>query len=326
MSDSFFFANSRLTSADRWDTFQARVGINRVLHRVKPGLYALGTPNPDSPVFVSANYKLSFNALRASLTGVDGWILVLDTRGINVWCAAGKGTFGTEELVKRIEATGLKDIVRTRVLILPQLGATGVAAHIVKRRTGFKVEYGPVRAEDLKDYLHSGQATPEMRKVRFALRDRLTLIPVDIVNYFLPTLLAAVILYFLGGWLSVAAVVSSVLAAVVLFPILLPWLPFHDFSIKGFLLGLILMLPFLAQVWMDQTRPPWVNVLHSVPLVLGYPVVTAFIALNFTGSSTFTSRTGVKKEIFAYIPVMGWFFGISVAVTIGLAIWKVLGD
>ena len=191
MQAEFFSTTYQLTSADRWDTFQARVGINRSLHRVKPGLYALGSPTPDSPVFVTANYKLSFNALRSSLAGVDGWILVLDTHGINVWCAAGKGTFGTNELVKRIESSGLKDIVNTRVLILPQLGATGVMAHIVKKRTGFKVEYGPVRAEDLKEYLRNRQATAEMREVRFSIKDRLTLIPVDIINYFLPTLLGS---------------------------------------------------------------------------------------------------------------------------------------
>jgi hypothetical protein len=325
LENLIFNTSSLITAADRWDTFQARVGINRSLHRVRPGLYALGSPTPDSPVFVTANYKLSFNALRASLAGVDGWILVLDTHGINVWCAAGKGTFGTNELVKRIESTGLKDIVNTRVLILPQLGATGVMAHIVKKRTGFKVEYGPVRAEDLKEYLRIGQATAAMRKVRFSIKDRLTLIPVDIVNYFLPTLLAALILYFLGGWFAVASVVTSVLAAVVLFPILLPWLPFHDFSVKGYILGLVVMLPFMVQSWTNSTGPVWSRILRLLPLALGYPVVTAFIALNFTGSSTFTSRTGVKKEIFAYIPVMGWFFGISVAITLGLAAWKALG-
>lgn len=325
MENEFTKTTSQITAADRWDTFQARVGINRSLHRVRPGLYALGSPTPDSPVFVTANYKLSFNALRASLAGVDGWILVLDTHGINVWCAAGKGTFGTNELVKRIESTGLKDIVNTRVLTLPQLGATGVMAHIVKKRTGFKVEYGPVRAEDLKEYLFNGQATAAMRKVRFNIKDRLTLIPVDIINYFLPTLLAALILYFLGGWFAVTAVVTSVLAAVVLFPILLPWLPFHDFSVKGYLLGFVVMLPFMVQSWTNSTGPLWSRILRLLPLALGYPVVTAFIALNFTGSSTFTSRTGVKKEIFAYIPVMGWFFGISVAITLGLAAWKALG-
>jgi uncharacterized membrane protein len=325
VQNEIFSTTNRLSSGDRWDTFQARVGIKRDLHRVKAGLYQLGSPNPDSPVFVTANYTLSFNALRTSLNDLDAWILVLDTHGINVWCAAGKGTFGTNELVNRIESSGLKDIVRTRVLILPQLGATGVMAHIVKKRTGFKVEYGPVRAEDLPEYLRLGHATPQMREARFNLLDRLVLTPVDVVYSFLPALLAALILYFLGGWFSVLAVVTSVLAGVILFPALLPWLPSHDFSVKGFFLGLIVMLPFMVQSWTNSTGPLWAKILRILPFALGYPVVTAFIALNFTGSSTFTSRTGVKKEIFSYIPIMGWFFGISVAVSIGLAVWKVLG-
>ena len=118
---------SALSWANRWDHILARVGVRRSGHRVEPGLYALGSPDPDSPVLVSANYTLSFDALRSSLPGRDAYILVLDTGGINVWCAAGKGTFGTEELVARIEAVGLAGVVHHRTLILPQLGAPGVS-------------------------------------------------------------------------------------------------------------------------------------------------------------------------------------------------------
>ncbi|MHC4104827.1 MAG: mercury methylation corrinoid protein HgcA, partial [Planctomycetota bacterium] len=114
---------SRIDPADRWAHFLARCGINRGGHRVDPGLYSLGNPTKDSQVFVSANYKLSFNVLRSSLTGIDCYILVLDTRGVNVWCAAGKGTFGTEELVSRVQSTKLNEVVRHRKLVLPQLGA-----------------------------------------------------------------------------------------------------------------------------------------------------------------------------------------------------------
>jgi len=163
---------SVVTLADRWDHLLARWGVRRSGHRIEPGLYALGHPTSASPVFVTANYTLSFDALRSALAGIDGYILVLDTQGINVWCAAGKGTFGTDELVRRIEATALGDVVSHRVLILPQLGAAGVAAHEVKRRSGFKVEYGPVGAADLPEYLKTRRATPEMRQVRFTLRDR----------------------------------------------------------------------------------------------------------------------------------------------------------
>ena len=156
--------STRLNRADRRGTILARLTINRMSYTVRPGLYAFGAPDPGSPVFVTGNYKMSFDFLRRALDGRSGWILVLDTRGINVWCAAGKGTFGTDELVHRIEATGLHQVVSHRTLILPQLGAPGVAAHEVARRTKFRVVYGPVRAEDLGAFLEAGsKASPEMR-------------------------------------------------------------------------------------------------------------------------------------------------------------------
>ncbi|HEX7540917.1 MAG TPA: mercury methylation corrinoid protein HgcA, partial [Anaerolineales bacterium] len=245
-----FPTTHRLTARDRWDHILARVGVKRGEHRVEPGLYALGNPTPDSPVFVTANYTLSFDALRSSLKGIDGYILVLDTKGINVWCAAGKGTFGTNEIVLRVMVTRLGEVVHHRKLILPQLGAPGVAAHEVKKRTGFRVEYGPVRAVDLSEYLKTHTATPEMQRVEFPLRDRLVLIPVDIVQTFLPTLLAAVVLYFLGGWVSSLAAGTAVFAGIVLFPILLPWLPTHNFSTKGFILGGLVALPFALSAFL----------------------------------------------------------------------------
>jgi len=92
---------------------------------------------------------------------------VLDTHGINVWCAAGRGLFGTDEVVRQVEAVGLSARVSHRKLVLPQLAAPGVAAHEVKRRTGFRVIYGPVRAADIPTFLAARMtATPEMRQVR----------------------------------------------------------------------------------------------------------------------------------------------------------------
>ena len=89
--------------------------------------------------------------LRKSLKGLNTWILVLDTKGINVWCAAGKGTFGTDELIRRISVTNLDRIVDHRKIIVPAARCARVsAAHEVKKASGFKVCYGPVRAEDVK--------------------------------------------------------------------------------------------------------------------------------------------------------------------------------
>ena len=317
---------STVTWADRWDHFLARWAVNRSGHQVEPGLYALGAPSETSPVFVTANYTLSFDELRASLAGIDGHILVLDTKGINVWCAAGKGTFGTGELVHRIEATGLREVAAHRELVLPQLGAPGVAAHEVKRRSGFTVEYGPVRAADLPEYLRTGRATPEMRRVGFGLRDRLALIPVELAHTLLPMAIAAFLVYWLGGWLASLAVVAAVLAGVVLFPILLPWLPAHDFSSKGFLLGILVAVPFaLSAFWGRPDLLWWQRAGSALVYLLVMPAITTFLALNFTGSTTFTSRTGVRREIFAYAPVMALTFGAGVVVTLVLAVLNLIG-
>ena len=317
---------STLTLANRWDHFLVRLGVNRSGHRVEPGLYALGNPTPDSPVFVTANYTLSFDALRSALAGIDGYIMVLDTKGINVWCAAGKGTFGTDELVRRIEVTSLHDVVRHRVLILPQLGAPGVAAHEVKKRSGFKVEYGPVRAADLPRYLKTGQATPEMRQVRFTLRDRLILIPVEVVHVLLPMLILLAVVWFfkegsiIGGFLEDAGLVAAFFAGIVLFPILLPWIPTRDFSSKGFILGGLVTLPFaLLEVFSHNPDTAfWRQIGEALTDMLMGPPVTAYFALNFTGSTTFTSRSGVRREIFKYIPIMALIFGSGIVLAVVL--------
>jgi len=310
---------SDLSFNDHLDHLAARFRIRRGKHRVTPGLYILGAPTPESPVFVSANYTLSFDALRSALAGVDGYILVLDTHGINVWCAAGKGTFGTDELVNRIQVTGLKDIVSHRTLILPQLAGPGVAAHQVRKRSGFKVEFGPVRAEDLPEYLGTHQATLEMRLVRFKLHDRAALIPVELVGMLIPLVIAFVVVLILAGSLPAWATLAAMLAGVVLFPLLLPWLPFKDFSAKGFLLGAAVVLPF-SLVMILREPGDWVSMAIGLSLLVLLPPVTAFISLNFTGSTTFTSRTGVKAEIFSYTPIMAILFGAGLILMITLRI------
>jgi hypothetical protein len=306
-----FATTSTLRFANYWDHFLARWAVNRSGHRVEPGLYALGNPTPDSPVFVSANYTLSFDSLRSSLKDIDGFILVLDTQGINVWCAAGKGTFGTDELVKRIEATHLQEVVNHRNLILPQLGAPGVAGFEVTKRSHFKVEYGPVRARDLPEYLKTHTASPEMRRVQFTLRDRLTLIPVELVGVLLPL----IILLLIGSRGPAAAI----LAGTVLIPILLPWVPTYNFSSKGFILGAVVALPFaIAGFMKDPSSALWLRSSCALASILLIPPITAFLSLNFTGSTTFTSRSGVQREMFSYIPTIAWMFGAGLLLNIGI--------
>ena len=308
---------STLNRRDHWGTVKARFGVGRMDYAVDPGLYALGNPDGNSPVFVSANYKMSFDALRSSLPGRNGWILVLDTDGINVWCAAGKGTFGTDELVARIEATGLKDVVCHRQLILPQLAAPGVAAHRVNQLSGFTVHYGPVRARDLPAYLDADKhVRPEMRRKSFTLLERVVLIPVELVEALKPTLVIVPVLFLLGGlggrggfWpgalhdglFAAMAFLSALIAGAVLNPIFLPYLPGRAFSTKGFFIGTFMAFFVLSLRGFDWHTGQ--DVLDAVSWLLIIPAVAAYLTMNFTGCSTFTSLSGVRKEMRWALPL-----------------------
>jgi len=283
-------------------------------YTVEPGLYALGTPDDQSPVLVTANYKMSFDRLRKALPGRNSWILVIDTKGINVWCAAGKGTFGTAELVTRIESSGLTQIVSHRELILPQLGGAGIAAHQVKKLSGFNVVYGPIRAIDLPVFLDSDlKATSRMRLKTFTTWERVVLIPMELIGALKAGLILMVVLFclaYLGrpsenalshGLFSVLAILTAILAGAVLTPLLLPWLPGRSFSLKGLsvgVLGAITLFTFRWGVWGTQTGR-----LEILAWFLLMPAMSAFLAMNFTGASTYTSLSGVRKEMRWALPL-----------------------
>ncbi len=323
--------SSELKFSDRLGSWKARWNISRMNYVVEPGLYALGNPTEKSHVFVSANYKMSFDRLRSQLDGRDGWILVLDTKGINVWCAAGKGTFGTFEIVNRIRATGLHEVVSHRKLILPQLGAPGVSAHEIKQATGFTVIYGPVRAIDLPEFLDNRlKATPEMRQVKFDLVDRIVLIPVEIVLVGKWALLAIAVFFLLAGlgdgiysvqraiWdgsLHNTILLWVLFSGVVLTPILLPYLPGRAFWIKGLSVGMI-CIAGLA-IYFSRHPEMFIGWLSSTGWILMGIATTSFLTMNFTGSSTFTSMSGVVKEMKIALPVQ------IIAAFTGLCIWIV---
>jgi len=145
---------------------------------IKPGLYRAGSPTPESSVLVTANYELTYYTVMRTLARdqIDAWVLVCDTAGINVWCAARGVHFDSDDIVQMIKLTGLSELVGHRELILPQLAAAGIDTSDIRRRTGFGVKYGPVRIYDLSEWLKLGKPRPKPRRmatVTFNLRERM---------------------------------------------------------------------------------------------------------------------------------------------------------
>ena len=307
--------SSEWTKTEHWQHIKCRTSAYRNGYDVQPGLYAVGSPDANSDVIATANYKYSFDIVRRDLKGLNLWVLVLDTKGINVWCAAGKGTFGTEEFVRRIRAANLDQIVNHKRVIVPQLGAPGVSGHNVTRQTCFRVVFGPVYSKDIGEFIRGGyKAAPEMRIAKFPLRDRLVLTPMEINPAMKKYPLFAVIVLFLfglnpegiifadaikGGLPFLILGLLSVLSGAFLTPLMLPFIPFRSFALKGWITGMLTI--FLASKTMGLSQGT--NPLLTVITYLFFPALSSYWALQFTGSTTFTNMSGVKKEMKTAIPV-----------------------
>jgi hypothetical protein len=303
-----------LDKRDRLSTIAVRCGIRRHRYLVSPGLYGIGSPDKNSEVLVTANFKLTFDHLRSAVGVVSAWILVLDTKGVNVWCAAGKGTFSTRELVKRIKEDSLEKVVTHKRVVVPQLGATGVSARQVKEQSGFRVVYGPVRAKDIPAFLKNGRkADRSMRQVTFSLSERFVLTPVELNMALKQAGIAALVLLVLSGigpgvfsfhrvWekglVALAALAIGLISGAVLTPVLLPFIPSRKFAFKGILMGSVCILLLLPVIFSGIG-----SMAGAASLCLFSVMVSSHLAMNFTGATPFTSPSGVEKEMKQYLPV-----------------------
>ena len=323
---------TKLSMADHAMSVLARFGIGRNSYGIAPGIYCTGTPAADSPVLVTANYKLTFDALRMELSSVDAWILVLDTRGINVWCAAGKDLFSTEEVIKRVKVSCLDKIVNHRELILPQLSATGVSATDVKKGSSFKVLWGPIRAKDIKKFLDAGMKADEpMRRVTFTLLERLVLVPVELSMLVKPSIFILLGMFLLSGigreifsiedaWsrgiMIVFSYTAGIISGAVIVPAILKWLPGKAFSVKGAIAGIA--AAFVVITILKSVANAW----ELTALFLCTIAVSSYLGMNFTGSTPFTSPTGVEKEMRKAIPVQALAGLASVVLWVAAAFIK----
>ncbi len=145
---------------------------------IEPGIYQSGQPDENSPIIVTANYSFTYIKVMRALKGIDAWVLCVDPKGINVWCAARGNNFGNKQLIEAVEATGIATLTSKKTLILPQLSAGGVAAPLISSEAPefpFRALFGPVWAKHLPEFLRERPARKpdKMKLARFTGSHRL---------------------------------------------------------------------------------------------------------------------------------------------------------
>nr|WP_253276551.1 HgcAB-like fusion protein [Thermococcus sp. EP1] len=177
----------------------------------RTGLIKIGNPDEDSPVFLTANYCVTVERVKRVLekSAIDCYLLVANSKGINVWCSAAGGYLTHHEVISALKTSGIEKLVKHRNVVLPQLAAAGVEARKVKEKTGWNIIWGPVYAKDIPGFIKNGyKKPPEMREVKFPLLHRIEMavmwaFPFSIIVTFLTFLLwrSAVLPLFALTWL-----------------------------------------------------------------------------------------------------------------------------
>lgn len=245
----------------------------------EPGVYQLGSPDRSSPLLVTGNFDLTVRRLAAALDGrLDAWVLVVDSGGINVWCAAGGGFLTAEGIIGALHASGLEGALDHHALVLPQLCANGVDGWRIRRATRWGVHWGPVRAVDLPAYLQAGRKkTDAMRWVRFPVRDRFEMMAATLGFYALLVLLPVWFFWRAQFWPISAALVA--LSA--FYALALPWIPGRDGLAKSGPLAVIAVAGMLAYSWL------WAPA--AAPVIFGRAIgmiaLSVFIAAELQGMS-----------------------------------------
>jgi len=243
-------------------------------HRAPTGLRAVGTPDENSPVLVTGNYSLTLARLLRAIEGLDVWLLVANSRGINVWCAACGGIFTDHEVISSVKTSLLTEKVGHRTLTLPPLSAPAMDRNRIERETGFCVRFGPVRAEDVVEYVASGAKTEGMKRATFGLRHRLDMLVS--MNFIIWAPVALVFALVRPGQL---VHLSALFWGIVVFLyVFFPWVPGRNGWLKAVVAASLLVVGYLAAGYLGAD-----GLLAYWPWMLGGTALAIAVGFDLAG-------------------------------------------
>jgi acetyl-CoA decarbonylase/synthase complex subunit gamma len=124
--------------------------------QVEPGLYPILDPGPESPVFVTTNFSLTYFLVSGELenSGCPCWLLVPECEGMSVLTAWAAGKFGGAQIARAAVQQGLQERSGRRRLVIPGLVAQ-ISGDLAEQLPGWQVLVGPTQAADLEPWIRA---------------------------------------------------------------------------------------------------------------------------------------------------------------------------
>ena len=122
--------------------------------QVEPRIYPVGEPKPDSPVFVTTNFSLTYFIVSGEIenSGTSAWLVVPECEGMSVLTAWAAGKFSGASIGKFIKESGLEQQVTTRHIVIPGYVAQ-ISGELEESLPGWKVLVGPQEAADIESFV-----------------------------------------------------------------------------------------------------------------------------------------------------------------------------
>lgn len=110
---------------------------------VEAGIHEVGEVTPDSPVYLTTNFSLTYYCVEPEVEGtkIPSYIIAVDTDGTSVMTAWAAGKFVAETIAEYITKCGIADKVNHKKLIIP--GGVAAISGKLQELTGWEVIVGP---------------------------------------------------------------------------------------------------------------------------------------------------------------------------------------
>ena len=240
----------------------------------EPDTVLIGNPDKSSPVLVTCNFDYTVRHLKDYLEKeqLDCFLLVVNTKGTNVWCAAAERIFTTDTVLSHLKVYNVGELVNHHQLILPQLSVAGVKRKELKEH-GWEGIYGPVYFADLKEFLNNGLTkNKDMQALEYGYWERFKM---GLSHAVFCTLVCIVPIFLFASDYWIQAIVLVWYFAFCM-QLIEHFIPFTRLLYKG----LVLSLPILALALTSVKDP-----VLKIQVTMGIIALGAYIGYDAQGHS-----------------------------------------
>jgi acetyl-CoA decarbonylase/synthase complex subunit gamma len=121
---------------------------------VTQGIYEIGAPDENSPVFITTNFSLTYFIVSGEIEAsrVPAYLLILDTEGLSVMTAWAAGKFAGDVVGAFVKKCGIADKVSHKKIIIPGYAAS-ISGEMEEELPDWEIMIGPRDAALIPKFL-----------------------------------------------------------------------------------------------------------------------------------------------------------------------------